>query len=339
MRRIKILQRYYKRRYMTAYSMAAHNFMTQNAAILGLCFLFGFTWSLYAPSPTARLVEQATAQLGHNIVRNFLIEADSHEDLNDIFAQQSYELQAVAGGDAVPPVFLSRLPKDIAAIHSPKDKKDLFIRSVLPLVLLVNEQISKQREKLLELDAKIASRQPIGLDETRYLEQLASEYGLNGVDMDELKRRVDVIPPSLAIAQAAEESGWGTSRFAQSGNALYGQQIFSPNGGMLPEDRAQGRGHYVRAFNSLYETVLSYMRNLNSHRSYAAFRAVREDLRQENRNISGHRLAETLIAYSERRGAYVKTLQSIMRINDLHRLDKARLDLAEDDVFRLARNT
>jgi Bax protein len=139
---------------------------------------------------------------------------------------------------------------------------------------------------------------------------------------------MDIIPPSLALAQSAEESGWGTSRFARQGNALFGQWTWDRSQGIRPSAAAASATHAIRRFPTLLAAVRAYARNLNTHRAYASFRLERERLRQQSQPISGFRLATTLTRYSERGGAYVRSLHAIMRGNDLARFDQARLSPA-----------
>ena len=142
----------------------------------------------------------------------------------------------------------------------------------------------------------------------------------------EMVRRIDVIPPSLALAQAAEESGWGTSRFARQGNAIFGQRTWRDQAGLEPARRAKGETFKVRAFSSLIDGIMSYTRNLNSHVAYDEFRRAREAQRRNGGGPNGYALATTLKRYSERGAAYIKTLRMLMRVNNLQGFDRVRLD-------------
>jgi len=136
---------------------------------------------------------------------------------------------------------------------------------------------------------------------------------------------VDIIPPSLALAQGAEESGWGTSRFALLGNSLFGQWDFSGNG-IKPEQQRSELGNYgLAAFDTPLDAVLAYARNLNSHEAYRQMRELRAKLRTEGHNPTGYELAATLDKYSERGQAYVDGLRTIMRVNKLAATDEAWL--------------
>jgi uncharacterized FlgJ-related protein len=143
--------------------------------------------------------------------------------------------------------------------------------------------------------------------------------------LDELWNKVDIVPVSLALAQAAEESGWGTSRFAILGNAVYGQWSWGQNA-IRPEFQRKGLGNYgVASFESLQQSVCAYMLNLNSHPAYEGLRSKREELRGKGEKISGTILAEQLSKYSERGESYVKTLKSLMEYNSLNPTDDAYL--------------
>jgi uncharacterized FlgJ-related protein len=136
--------------------------------------------------------------------------------------------------------------------------------------------------------------------------------------------RVDIIPPSLALAQAAEESGWGTSRFADVGNALFGQWTWSE--GIAPLEQREGKGDYrIAKFDSPLDSVRAYMLNLNTHAAYRSLRERRREMRVRGDQLSGWELAETLTSYSERGAAYVETLHTIMRVNRLAATDSAYL--------------
>ena len=228
-------------------------------------------------------------------------------------------------GSHVPRVYLEKLPEDIAEETSVTLRKRVFIKTILPVVLRVNEDILATRKKLQKLRDILDSGVSLTDEQRDWLYQMANRYETNPYDWDVFMARVDIVPPSLAIAQAAEESGWGTSRFAREGNALFGQYTFSASNGMLPEARANGRRHLIRVYENLIEGVRSYIHNLNYHLAYKEFRAARKWLRNHDNPIDGHTLAGELIRYSERGIAYVKTLRRIMHVNELLPLDHARL--------------
>lgn len=188
----------------------------------------------------------------------------------------------------------------------------------------------QDRGRLQEL---LTKQDNLSSQERSWLEQLATDYGVdvasypNRNELEEaLLPRVDIIPASLVLAQAAEESGWGTSRFAFSGNALFGQWTWGGKG-IRPEQQREGKGDYkIAAFEAPLESVQAHARNLNSHHAYLQFRIKRAQLRADNRLVTGYELAGALTRYSERGQDYVKSLRSIISYNNLDDADDAYLN-------------
>ncbi len=237
-----------------------------------------------------------------------------------------YELADVRRNERpVPRVYFARLPSELARIPSARERKSLFIRIMLPLILRVNDDIRADRERLLVLKRQMDAGTKLPGRDVRWIQDLAREYRVKDGDIDELLRRVDVIPPSLALAQAAIESGWGTSRFAQQANALFGQWTYGTDG-LVPARRDDGQTHRIKAFPRLIEAVSDYAINLNTHQAYDAFREARARLAQRARWLNGLDLAETLSAYSQRGEEYVNDLRAIIRINRLTDFDKISLE-------------
>ena len=247
----------------------------------------------------------------------------------DVFARIGYRLDTVRADGEVPRVFLASLPSDLSDIAVPERRKIMFIETALPLILHVNELIALDRERVIDLRDRVAAGRAISAADRTWLERAAAAYGLDRVDMDELVRRVDVIPPSLALAQSAEESGWGTSRFAQEGNALFGQRTWSDDGGLVPSQRGDGDSYRVAAFDQLMDGVKSYAFNLNSHPAYAELRRVRAQIRSRGETPDGYTLAGALTSYSERGADYINTIRFLMRENDLAAFDRAKLNAPE----------
>ena len=246
--------------------------------------------------------------------------------LKDRFSAASFDLGAVRAADRpVPRLFIKRLPHDLKSVDQVSDLKRTFVKLVLPLALKVNEEIMAERHQLLLLQKQLSAGRALSDDEQQWLSALAERYDAPADDMAELLRRVDAISPALALAQSAEESGWGRSRFAVKGNALFGQRMWRDGLGMVPQRREQGRRHKVRAFPTLLDSVRSYARNLNGHPAYDDFRARRAAMRTRNEGFDPYRLSETLIAYSERREKYVRTILKILRINKLEEFENSRL--------------
>lgn len=245
--------------------------------------------------------------------------------LKAFYEKIGYRLDAIRQHGAVPRVFLARIPDDLRQIEQPGERKILFIKTVLPLILRVNEMILQDRKILLRLQQRVDSGDALPAFEGRWLKDKSEEYGLAALDIAALVQRVDIIPPSLALAQAAEESGWGTSRFAREGNAIFGQRIWRGSNGMVPVRREPGETFKVRAYDQLIDGVMSYAHNLNGHAAYEDFRRSREKQRQTGQTPGGYELALSLLSYSERGAKYLTTIRKIMRINGLQNFDKAQL--------------
>ncbi len=238
-----------------------------------------------------------------------------------------YDLDAViTGSDFVPRVQLASMPKNLSLINATDRKKEIFFKAVLPLILQVNEEITTDRQRLKDINTQIKSGSKLKATDKLWLAIMADRFNTRRGDVEAVLSRHDVVPPSLALAQAATESAWGTSRFVREGNAMFGQWTFSSSKkGIVPDGRSAGKTHRIEAFPSLMESVRSYASNLNRHRAYREFRKIRATMRANGGPIDGHLLAPTLHRYSERGAAYVSELQSIIEINDLRGLDNARL--------------
>ncbi len=238
------------------------------------------------------------------------------------------EMHAV---EAVPRIFLTRLPDNLPEVMNAREKKRLFTSAMLPIILRANELIVADRGVLLKLKEKMLNGVPLRASERKWLQGKARQYRVRRhrnfslQDMDLLIFRVDIIPPSLALAQAAMESGWGTSRFAQAGNALFGEWVWGDAEGLTPLERDEGKTHKIKSFEYLLDSVLSYMTNLNRHPSYRELRLRRAELREHNLVVTGAALAPALVDYSERGADYVSDILSIINYNDLDGLDSAQL--------------
>jgi Bax protein len=256
------------------------------------------------------------------------------QDIFALFERIGYTEEAWQNGvRKVPRVFLTTIPerwqRDSQQMPV-NEKKTLFFRLTGPAVLHSNSLIKKERQKLIAVKNEI-ERSGIKDKQISWLLELAKRYkvnareGINGALIDELLLRVDEIPVSLALAQAAEESGWGTSRFAVLGNALFGQWDFSGKG-IKPQQQRKELGNYgIARFESPQESVNAYMLNLNSHRSYTSLRKHRARLRKSGKKVTGYELATKLDKYSERGEAYVDGLHTIMQVNNLAPADEAYL--------------
>ena len=246
--------------------------------------------------------------------------------VDEVSQTLQYELESVGLGNAsVPRVFLASMPSDINDVPEVKEKKAVFFKSVLPLVLQVNEEILRDRRRIQDIADRRASGQKVRAEDRLWLAMMSDRYKTKRGDTRALLARVDVIPPSLALAQAAKESGWGASRFAQQGNALFGQWTWSEGQGIEPKEREAGKDHLVRQFDSLIDSVRAYMRNLNTHRAYRELRSLRAGMRKRGEPLDGARLAAGLKSYSELGMEYVERIRSMISYNQLSKLDDARL--------------
>ncbi|MDC1214355.1 glucosaminidase domain-containing protein [Rhodospirillales bacterium] len=252
------------------------------------------------------------------------------QDLAQGFKEIGYNLDGVRDDALVPRVFLAELPHDLNETAEVSLKKTVFFKMMLPLILNENERILADRNRLHQIKTSMALGAKIEARDRLWLAVLAERYKLKDENIDVLLRRVDIVPPSLAMAQAAEESGWGTSRFARTANALYGQWTTSDGKGIIPEDRPEGMDHKVRAFDNLAQSVSAYMRNLNTHRAYREFRKHRKSIRGKGQALNGSVLAENLTRYSERGKKYVDSVRAIINVNQLLGLDDAQL--VKDDA-------
>ena len=240
--------------------------------------------------------------------------------IKQLFEDTNYTLKEVREKKLVKPVALTLLPNEIKMIENTKKRKDFFIQIVLPLVLKENNNIRIDRKRLFTIINKSSNSNL----EKKWLEKKYKQYGIPSKDLSVLKIRMDEIPVSLAIAQAAKETGWGTSRFAQEGNALFGQWTWSGEG-LKPKDSDKNEGHKVMKFNVLQASVRAYQRNLNTHSSYEAFREARAKLRDLGKPLDSIFLAKFLNEYAETGDQYVEVLQKIIKQNDLKDFDDAKL--------------
>lgn len=249
----------------------------------------------------------------------------SVKSLRLLFDGLGFDLAAVPKGMPVPRVLVSQLPTGLKAMKSVKHRTRMFRKILLPLVLQTNETILRDREKLLAFRRKIQIGVSPTVEENGWLWSLARHYRVRDGDLDALIERVDAIPPSLALAQAIEESGWGTSLYARKGNAIFGQETsLAASDGM--DGRYRGRRFKIKAFASLLEAVNAYARNLNTHPAYAAMRVERAMMRARGERPRGPILAGTLLRYSERGPAYIRTIRTIMGNWQLQALDAAQLE-------------
>jgi uncharacterized FlgJ-related protein len=259
------------------------------------------------------------------------VESKNYNDVLQLFNEIGYTAeQWQAGIRVVPRIEITEIPQrwqKTAQSIPINDKKNIFFRLTGSGILQANEKILSEREHLLNAIDKN------DIDENEWLASLGVKYKVIKQESDkldkqaltELRKRVDIVPPSLALAQAAEESGWGTSRFAIRGNSLFGQWDFSGKG-LKPREQRTELGNYgIAVFDSPQDSIEAYMLNLNTHNAYQRMRQKRAVFRQQNKRPTGWDLAKTLDKYSERGIGYVKSLHAIMSYNRLNDADLAYL--------------
>tara|TARA_Y100001970_G_scaffold257835_1_gene337105 strand:+ start:1672 stop:2757 length:1086 start_codon:yes stop_codon:yes gene_type:complete len=240
--------------------------------------------------------------------------------IKQLFEDTDYKLNDIRKNKLVKPIALDSFPLEIKMIENTKKRKEFFIQIVLPLILQENNNIRLDRKRLFSIINKSSNTAL----EKKWLVKKYKQYGIPSKDLFTLKVRMDEIPVSLALAQAAKETGWGTSRFAQEGNALFGQWTWSGQG-LKPKEADESKGHKVMKFNILQASVRAYQRNLNTHKSYKEFRLVRAQLRDAGKPLDSIILSKYLDEYAETGQQYVKILKKIIEQNNLKDFDDAKL--------------
>ncbi len=244
----------------------------------------------------------------------------SASTIEQLFEDTNYSLSEVRKSKKVKPIRLSLLPNEIKQIENSKKRKSLFIQIILPLILEENNLILLDRKKLFS----ILNKNKNSKKEINWLNRKFKQYGVLNKDIPTLKVRMDIVPVSLAIAQAAKETGWGTSRFALEGNALFGQWTWSGDG-IKPAGAESDTKHKVMKFRVLKASVRAYQRNLNTHSSYKNFRQLRAQLRDDSESLDSLLLADQLDNYAETGKEYTKILKQIINQNSLKDFDDVKL--------------
>ncbi|MEN8196198.1 MAG: glucosaminidase domain-containing protein [Pseudomonadota bacterium] len=271
------------------------------------------------PAPVSRIAIAASPEIA-------FIVTPTVAELEKAFRDSGYNLDLVRKfNKPVPRLRLAALPNGLADIRNANRRKAVFLALILPLILEANAHIAVERKRLLYVSAMINSGLSFPPSLQAWLSRLAKRYKTEPSRLDVLLKRVDVLPVSLALAQAAIESGWGTSRFAAQGNAIFGQWTTAGGKGLVPAERTEGMTHKVRAFDRLSESVSAYILNLNTHRAYRNLRALRQEAREKGVRPDGVALAAGLEPYSEKGEEYVELLRELIRVNRLAPLDNAIL--------------
>lgn len=317
-------------------------------ALLAVVALWVAGTNLHAPQTTLPATDVARGErhwvVGESLEGRILPPSDSVTDLEKTFDRYQYYLDGYHRGTGtgdegdrarlnqdrkegdIPRLFVSRFPPDIGEMVEVPRRKSLFIRALLPLVLAENEATLEKRRRLEGIRDHLNRGLTLSLTDRKWLAGILTYYKVRTRDLDELLRRLDAVPVSLALAQAAVESGWGTSRFAREGNALYGQWTWSRKApGIVPVNRPRGTRHRIRAFPDLAGAVRAYMHALNASWAYRAFRTARDDRRRRGLHLDGPALVNGLRMYSQEREVYTARLRRLIATNELQRLDLMRL--------------
>lgn len=228
-------------------------------------------------------------------------------ELAHIFNAHGFSVEeARVEKNIVPKLYLASLPRDLKRVSSIQTRKEIFLKTLLPIIIEVNQNILDLRQQILSLQNEMKSGHVLTTEEKAWLTLLCEEYRVKNLDITALLERVDVIPISLALAQGSLESGWGTSKLAQKSNSLFGHT---------------SKVQKYAKFDNLVHTVEAYVKNLNTHRAYESFRKERALCRLNEKPLDAHRLAGGLKAYSELGMAYVHKLRRIMKAYSLYDFD------------------
>ena len=238
----------------------------------------------------------------------------------NLFEDLEYDLDHVRNKKKVKPIYFTRLPKDLDTIKSVKEKKETFLQILLPLVVAENAKIKEDREYLLKIIKRNSSEK-----NKKWLNKKYKAYKVADRNITELIEKIDIIPTSIALAQAAKESGWGTSRFALEGNAIYGQWTWNGDG-IEPLEKTKNQNHKILKFPLLRASVKAYIANLNTHRGYKRFRVKRAELRKKNKKLAGLELIHELDNYAQTGKEYTRILEQIIKQNDLDELETVIID-------------
>ncbi len=244
----------------------------------------------------------------------------SASTIDQLFKDENYNLKDIRKNKLVKPINIDLLPAEIKSIENTRARKELFIQIILPLILEENKKIRLERKTLFSILNKNNNSE----EEKNWLKSKFKQYGVRNRDLATLKIRMDEVPVSLAIAQAAKETGWGTSRFAQEGNALFGQWTYSGDG-IKPAGSDSEDTHKVMKFKILKASVRAYQRNLNTHKSYREFRKVRAIQRDVFGTLNSIELVNYLDKYAETGKEYIKILKKIIEQNKLKDFDDAKI--------------
>ena len=259
------------------------------------------------------------------VVRDANTNINSYRKMQQIFFDAKYDLNKIRNGEAdVPRIFIPNLPSDFNMIESQKEKKEMFIKFLLPLLLLKNEEIMAQRKRVIAIQDKVKAGKKLSVVEKEFLNDVKAEYKTDSNSIDDVLVKLDEMSVPMAIGQAIQETGWGESRFLIKGNALFAEWTWGGEG-MLPRARKSGLVHRIKTFPTLYHSVESYANNLNRTRYYAGFRQMRAKLREQGKELDGAYLMSSMLRYSTEGNKYILDVKRIIRDNHLNDFNHVKL--------------
>lgn len=251
-------------------------------------------------------------------------------DLNKYYKKNNFIPEILTQENIGHLPIISELPDDFSEIQDVPTKKKLFYLVTLPLIYNSNNSIMQERRMVINIEKKFA-RKELNKNETDEIIRLSKKYKLDYSEINtklfrKLKQRINIIPVSLALGQAIIESGWGQSRFATEGNALYGQWTTSEDKGIIPQDRDEDKTHAVLKFKNLSESVEAYMFNINTHQAYYNFRVIRRIDERIKYTDPISMKVKYLAAYAEIGDKYVDKLELIIASNNLQEFDRFKFN-------------
>ncbi len=251
-------------------------------------------------------------------------------DLNKYYKKNNFIPEILTQENIGHLPLISELPDDFSEIQDVPTKKKLFYLVTLPLIYNANASIMQERRMVINIEKKFA-RKDLNKNETDEIIRLSKKYKLDYSEINtklfrKLKQRINIIPVSLALGQAIIESGWGQSRFATEGNALYGQWTTSEDKGIIPQDRDEDKTHAVLKFKNLSESVEAYMFNINTHQAYYNFRVIRRIDERIKYTDPISMKVKYLAAYAEIGDKYVDKLELIIASNNLQEFDRFKFN-------------
>ncbi len=277
-----------------------------------------------------KLLKDKKKEKSKEVVKNFKEKEAPYDPENDynlntltvlnLFEDLDYDLDSVRDSKLVKPIYFTRLPKDLDSIRSTKKKKETFLKILLPLIVAENEKIKRDKKYLLKILKE--NNKP---KNQKWINKKYRDYRVSKKNINELIEKMDVIPISIALAQAAKESGWGTSRFALEGNAIFGQWTWKGEG-IEPLEKTGDQNHKILKFPLLRASVKAYITNLNTHNGYKDFRKKRLELRKQNKPLVGRALIDELDNYAQTGKEYTKVLRQIIDQNDLDEFETVTID-------------